>query len=79
MRNEFDIHDKLIENYKVIPCNSPSGNKQGWVDIFYEETPLKIRDELFQDLAVAFISEDDHLAVPVSLSLYLSILIKKYL
>ena len=39
-----------MDNYKCIPCNNPSGKKQGGVRIFYKESqPLKTRYDLSFD------------------------------
>ena len=35
LNETIDIPDKLLDNYIFIPCNSPSGKKQGGVGIFY--------------------------------------------
>ena len=46
---------KLIENYKFVSCNNPSGNKHGGVGIFFKDSlPLEIRRDLsFDECLVA--------------------------
>ena len=50
LTDNIHIPEELFPNYKYIPCNSPSGKKQGGVGIFYKATlPLKVRSDLSFD------------------------------
>ena len=52
--------DPLLEGYKFISCNHPSGNRRGGVGLFYrEDFPLLVRDDLsFDECIVSEITLD---------------------
>ena len=48
--DNIKLYNELISHYKFVPCDSPSGKKQGGVGLFYKESlSVKVRDDLSFD------------------------------
>ena len=53
LNDQIDIPDPLLDGYKFISCNHPSGNRRGGVGLFYrEDFPLLVRDDLSFDESI---------------------------